>query len=161
MSNQAVGAIPGETIFSTIVGLTGVIVSLFGLTALQSGHFGGAALRALDISVAMMNLASAISLTIAMRTIISCNATDPAAQLSRSTNRIIGGGCTYTPAGPECPNAVASDGSDLTIMYCDAGWITYAMQYVAFAWGLSIAIFSWIVDRQLRVFSLNTGNFQY
>ncbi|KAI0868074.1 hypothetical protein GGS24DRAFT_494850 [Hypoxylon argillaceum] len=147
---QAIGQVPPETGFGTFVGAAGFFASVFGMAALWFDQINGKILISLDTLVSVFYLAGAISLTIAMKNVPSCTATDGTSQYYRGINKIISGGCVHSSEGPLCPHVISADGKDLTQGRCQMAQADYVFEYAGFILGLVMVFMGYILHRRGR-----------
>ncbi|KAI8634398.1 hypothetical protein F5Y19DRAFT_470584 [Xylariaceae sp. FL1651] len=147
---QKYGSVPPETGFSIFVGTIGFFASTVGMATMWFDRINGKILIGLDMFVAVLYFAAAISFTVGLRGVSSCTSTHDNAVYSRITNQILSGGCVETDKGLLCLNAFSSDGKDLTPSRCYMAHTDYIFEYAGFLLGFAMAGLSYILYRRGR-----------
>ncbi|KAI1108056.1 hypothetical protein F5Y14DRAFT_445774 [Nemania sp. NC0429] len=149
--HQESGQAPSETGFAAFTGAAGLLTSGLGMVALWYERISGSLIVALDGIVSSFYLAGAIAFTIAMKSVLSCTATDNASVYSRATNSILNGGCddSYDKL-QECPFAFTEDGKDLTPGRCQVAQADYVFEYAGFVFGVCMIFMSYLINRRGR-----------
>ncbi|KAI1420876.1 hypothetical protein F5Y12DRAFT_719095 [Xylaria sp. FL1777] len=148
--HQVVDQVPAETGFSTFVGASGFLVSAVGMAALWFDRIEGKLLTGLDAIVSVFYLAAAIFLTVALKNVSSCTATDDVSEYNRITNIILSGGCVTVAKGQACLYATGLDGKDLTIGRCQMARADYVFEYVGFIFGFAMIGIGYLLSRRGR-----------
>ncbi|KAI0907357.1 hypothetical protein F4823DRAFT_564922 [Ustulina deusta] len=148
--HQAVGQVPPETGFSTFAGASGFVASVVGMAALWFDCIDGKIVMGLDALVSIFYLAGSISLTVAMRSVSSCSATDKVSEYNRVTNKILSGGCITIEGNLVCLHAATSGGKDLTPGRCSMAQADYVWEYVGFSLGVLMVFTGYLLSRRGR-----------
>ncbi|KAL7626494.1 hypothetical protein AAE478_003266 [Parahypoxylon ruwenzoriense] len=142
---QVVGAPPSETSFGSFCGAFGILISLIGLVAVFIDKIPVLVLMGADGLASALYLAGAIALTIALRPVSSCTATDDLNRYHRATNKLLTGGCQDVAGSTVCPN-IGSE-SELSSR-CQRVQADYVFEYLAFIFGVAIVAMSFFLHRR-------------
>ncbi|KAI0502872.1 marvel domain-containing protein [Xylaria bambusicola] len=147
---QVVGSVPTETGFSVFAGATAFFVSSVGMAAMWFDRLDQRITMILDLLVSTFYLAAAVALTVALKPVTSCTATDQVAEYNRMTNKITSGGCLTIEGELACLHATSSDGTDLTPSRCKMARAGYIFEYIGFTVGIAMITAGYLLSRQGR-----------
>ncbi|GAW15930.1 hypothetical protein ANO14919_053520 [Xylariales sp. No.14919] len=155
---QGDGPVPPQTGLGAFVGTAGLIVAVLGMAALWINRLNRKSLVYLDALMSAFYLAAAISLTLAMKGVSSCTATDQASRYSRFTNMILNGGCVHPGKDTICPYVTSASGEDLTTARCQMAEADYTFEYGGFVFSLIMVVVGFILHRRGRGGPPNAGS---
>ncbi|KAK5634293.1 hypothetical protein RRF57_010007 [Xylaria bambusicola] len=147
---QVVGSVPTETGFSVFAGAAAFFASSVGMVAMWFDRVDQRIAMILDTLVSTFYLAAAVSLTVALKPVSSCIATDEVTEYSRMTNKITSGGCLTIDGELACLHATGPDGTDLTPARCEMAHAGYIFEYVGFISGIAMVTACYLLSRQGR-----------
>ncbi|KAI1506670.1 marvel domain-containing protein [Biscogniauxia marginata] len=152
---QKAGPVPSETGFGSAVGALGLAVSGLGLLALWLDSIKTSVVMGMDALVSALYLASGIALSIALRDVTSCTATDAYSVERRATNRILSGGYVEYDGGDgdgggfvSYAYAFGPGGVDLTPPRCHTARADCVFEFLGFVLGLSMMVLGHVLARR-------------
>lgn len=146
---QRLGSPPPETSFYSFTGAFGLVASAIAILAIFIDKVPQVGVIVVDALASIFYLAGAIALTVALKPVSSCTATDDVTKYYRFHNKLLNGGCytkgekTFCNAGPD------DDHYEIwTPGRCQKVQADYVFGYVAFVFGVASIVVALLTKRR-------------